>query len=725
MKAPPFLLLATLAFWGWLTDFFVAGLVMGAILESARFTRFRWELDDADFNRIWSFCVVLNVTLAIYVFTTSDEGGGVGSMFRGNAAVSAVNASASTAIRFFRWLPMTMFAFVAAQCFNERQSVPLTAVSLVLRWRRRHGDRAFTNHYHNISYPYFIACLFAAGIGVNNGAQWYFWGLCLLVAWALWVIRPARYRPAVWFAFVAVVMAVGFSEMFLINRAQSAIQNYNARWLALLFDPRTDPLQSQTSMGRIGELKLSARIAIWLQPREVGRVPTYLREASYRSYMPRRMTWYAGGNLSWNQGRLEGEASAALNNFELVQGESDDSTWILLPKKTNNLDAINIACYLNGWSRELQAPEGLLPLPGGTARLEKTPPAMIMKRNENGALLAAGRGLMIFDAIYGPGATIDAPPDVNGTNRFDLGIPTNEIPALAQVAAELNLATNLTHAQTLQVIEHFFLEKFSYSVWQRPERGARTNATPLTKFLLNNRSGHCEFFASATVLLLRQLNIPARYAVGYYVHETRGTGYVVRERDAHAWCLVWNEQTRCWEDFDTTPPSWVEVESKRTAFGQWFSDARSWVGLQFAKFRWRQAHLQQYIFWALVPVMLVLLYHIIFRRRGKLGPDRRDKNPAQKIVWPGLDSEFYQLEKRLSARGVSRHPGETLADWLERGLTQPALAELRAPLKQLLQLHYRHRFDPQGLSTAERESLGREAKNCLGALLRQPQKPSS
>jgi transglutaminase-like putative cysteine protease len=49
-----------------------------------------------------------------------------------------------------------------------------------------------------------------------------------------------------------------------------------------------------------------------------------------------------------------------------------------------------------------------------------------------------------------------------------------------------------------------------------------TNETPLARFLLRTRSGHCEYFATATVLLLRQLGIPARYAVGYAVHEASG-----------------------------------------------------------------------------------------------------------------------------------------------------------------------------------------------------------
>jgi len=33
-----------------------------------------------------------------------------------------------------------------------------------------------------------------------------------------------------------------------------------------------------------------------------------------------------------------------------------------------------------------------------------------------------------------------------------------------------------------------------------------------------------------------------------------------------------------------------------------------------------------------------------------------------------------------------------------------------------LRLHYRHRFDPRGLSPQQRETLTREVKTCLAAL---------
>ena len=109
---------------------------------------------------------------------------------------------------------------------------------------------------------------------------------------------------------------------------------------------------------------------------------------------------------------------------------------------------------------------------------------------------------------------------------------------------------------------------------------------------------------------------------------------------------VAREKKNCWEDFDTTPPSWVGIESARTRWDEWLADMASWVRFEFEKFRWRQANLQQYIFWSLIPVLLVLLWHIIFRRRGKTAGDRWQKTrPPAPVVWPGLDFGIFPTGK--------------------------------------------------------------------------------
>ena len=696
MKTPPLLLLAVLLFWGWQSGFLLFGAIMGVVLEGARFIRMRWDLTEEDFRRIWNFCVLLALALIVYTFTTNEETGGLNGLLHASAATAtrSLGVSGSTC---FRWLPMTLFLFVAAQMFSERESVSLSAFSLLAR---RQKDSTATERYVNVSYLYFIVCLFSAGIHANEGTHSYFWGQAVLLAWALWPLRSRRFGIVVWLVALLMVIGLGFSGQRGLGELQRALEGYNAQWMASFLRQRTDASQSVTAIGQIGKLKLSPRIVIRLETKNGSAPPGYLREASYRSYHPQRQTWYSGG--------------ARKDFTDLSHEVGNESAWTLLPGKTNE-SVINIASYLDGRSPDTGDPEGLLPLPTGSRRLENLP-VFSLKMNNSGAVLAAGLGLVIFDAHYDAGVTFDSPPD-SSTNNLDLAVPTNEIPALDQIISEMKISS-ATEEKKLLAIQQFFAANFTYSTWLGSDKVARTNETALSRFLLQSRSGHCEYFATATVLLLRELGIPARYAVGYAVHEPSGHGYVVRERDAHAWCLAWNQRTKIWEDFDTTPASWVAEEGKRASALQWLGDFWSWVRFQIAKLRWGQTNLRQYIFWSLIPVLAFLLYQIIFRRRRKRGSKPKTEKSAAAIFWPGLDSEFYLLERKLAARGVLRRPSEPLSDWLTRALADPALADLRKPLEQLLRLHYSHRFDPRGLRAGERETLTREANICLDKLSR-------
>jgi hypothetical protein len=208
----------------------------------------------------------------------------------------------------------------------------------------------------------------------------------------------------------------------------------------------------------------------------------------------------------------------------------------------------------------------------------------------------------------------------------------------------------------------------------------------------------------------------ARYAVGYAVHEHSGQKYVIRERDAHAWCLVWDPAKRAWVDFDTTPASWVAEEARRANGWEWFSDLWSQVAFLVAKFRWGQTNLRQYILWGLIPVLGLLLLQIIFRRGRKRQPQTAAAAIPAVVALPGLDSEFYLIEQQLAARTIPRQPGEPLSAWLTRALADPALAGLRQPLLNLLPLHYAYRFDPHGLDGRERQELASQAQLCLTTL---------
>ena len=576
MKTPPLLLLAVLLFWGWQTGFVMVGAGLGLVLEGARLTRLRWDLGEEDFRRVWNLCTLLSLGLIVYSFSAGATGGPK-NFLTGNAAETTRNLGLSAHI-FLRWLPATLFLFIAAQKFSERESIPLAAISF---FARRRKEPEMTERSVDVSYAYFILCLFSAGIHDNVGTQTYFWGQAALLAWALWPLRSRRFGPAVWTGVLALVIALGFFSQHSLGALQRLLEGYNAQWMANLMRHRTDASQSVTAIGQIGRLKLSPRIVIRLEPKDGSPPPGYLQEASYRSYHSQRQTWHSGG---------------ARGDFVELSHEPDsESAWTLVPGKSRPHLA-SIAAYLEGHSQETGDPEGLLPLPSGSSRLQNLP-VFSLKINQTGAVLASGLGLVIFDAHFGPGTTLDSPPDT-GTNHLDLAVPTNEVPALNRVIAEMKIA-GLAEAQTLQTVQTFFEEKFTYSTWLGSDKPTRTNKTALARFLLQSRSGHCEYFATATVLLLRQLGIPARYAVGYAVHEPSGKGYVVRERDAHAWCLVWDEQAQTWQNFDTTPSSWVATEAQRASVFQWLSDFRSWLTFQVAKFRWGQTNARQYILWAL------------------------------------------------------------------------------------------------------------------------------
>ena len=687
MKNPPFLLGAALLFWGWQTGFLGMGALMAVVLESARWVSLRWEVSDEDLSRIWTFSCLLLLTAAVYAFT-SNEGPASFSGFFQQPSLHAERAagvtSARTAATMIRWLPMIFFLFMAAQDFSHREGIPLDTVSLILRRRSKKarglGQPAPSTGIMNVSYPYFALCLFAASTRTGEDNT-FFWGLCVLLAWALWSQRSKRFGIPVWLAAMGVAIAFGFVGQDGLGHMQHYLERFNPQWLSNLSRRPLDFTQSKTSLGQIGRIKTSAKIVIRLEPAGGSAPPGLLREASYRSYKTR--TWDAGKS-----------------DLDEVRPEpTNDTTYVLLRGKTNT-DTVNIACYLQGR-------QGPLPLPAGSSQLDNLL-ALKLEKYSAGMVVATGPGLAIFDVRSGPGATIDSNPSTNE----DCDVYLKEIPALEQVLSELQL-TNQSQSleRILQKINGFFQSKFTYSTWQERDRFRKTEETPVGRFLLRTRSGHCEYFATATVLLLRQLQIPARYAVGYAVHESSGRKYVVRQRDAHAWCLVWNEEKKLWQDFDTTPASWVEAEAQISPM-QFLWDAWSRVRFEFSKLRWGQTHMRQYILWALAPILVLLLYQIVFRR-GRQRQRRNQQDSRNAAPWPGLDSEFYQLERKLAARGITRQSGETFSNWLFRTAADPALAPLEVPLRGLLRLHYRYRFDPEGLTPADREQLRLEAQACL------------
>ena len=359
MKPPPFLLGATLLFWGWQTNQLIAGAIMAAVLESARWIKTRWEFTDQDFRRIWIFCALLFMAVALYAFTSSGGPADfVGFVQNPNPATGHnVSAASTRAVAvWLRSLPMVFILFIAAQTFNAREGIPPETISLLMHWRwqraRELGQASAPAPNVNVSFAYFAVCLFAATFRTLKDST-FFWGLCALLAWAFWSLRSRRFSLVVWAGALGTAMLLGYGGQIGLGKLYGLIESHYAQWLSRAMGGGARPSQSETALGHIGRLKTSGKIVLRLEPKAGSRPPALLREASYRTYKTEFQTvdktaiWYA---------------DVPQDAFEAVNEETNQTTWILLPGKTNSL-AVNLACYLHGGN-------ALLPLPTGSGRLE-------------------------------------------------------------------------------------------------------------------------------------------------------------------------------------------------------------------------------------------------------------------------------------------------------------------------------------------------------------------
>jgi transglutaminase-like putative cysteine protease len=289
-----------------------------------------------------------------------------------------------------------------------------------------------------------------------------------------------------------------------------------------------------------------------------------------------------------------------------------------------------------------------------------------------------------------------------------------------------------------KAIEAFLREKFGYSLQMKA-----SGPDPLSDFLFNVKAGHCEYFSSAMVVMLRTRGIAARVVNGFLpgeFNEAAGA-YTVRQSDAHSWVEVYFPGTQSWVTFDPTPslgriePVSVGLAARLGKYAEalqliWFQYV---VGYDKQEQRSLATSLQNRLFdfrrslaqlttavrrivsaygstvalttLALATIALMLLLANRIRRFGwRRGLSFRGQ---------GLDSEtsaivFYQrLMTLLEQRGLKRDPNLTPLEFAAGLELKPALAITRA--------YNRVRFGGQQLSTAE----VREIEQTLSELERQ------
>ena len=650
MKTPPFLLGAALLFWGWQTGLLIWSMPMAVILEASQMIPMRWEFSTADLKRIWNLCAVLFFGAAVILYSSEETG--------------------SVALKFVQWLPFLFFPIMVAQLYGSAEKIPLTVFSWFLR---RSPERPLAKKSLNICFFYFGIAILAAGT-TTQGSPYFYPGIACLIALALMANRPRRLPQPLWLLLIGGIALAGHSGHQGLHALHTELESGLARWFVRFFQRSTNLNESRTAIGKIGRVHLSGEIALRVRP-ESGGAPGLLRDASYDIYK----------NSVWRSSQIE---------FERVFVETNDVAILQPPHQLNF--AVEIAGYLSSG-------HGQLALPHGAYELSNLP-AVLYTNRLGLAKVEEGPGLLTLLAKYGRGPSCDSLP-----SAADLDIGLKERATIAEVARSLVLA-NKSEREKIETISRFFKDDFAYSLEITPRHiDPSGQKTPIGQFLTVARSGHCEYFASATVLLLRQAGIPARYATGYAVDDSqrKGKTYLVRERDAHAWALVYRADKKMWEELDTTPASNERSGKVEDSALEPISDFFSNLKFQFSKWRWSKTSYTAYLKWLLVPLIGFLVWRIVSNQRRQ---KKVSQEAPSKPIWPGMDSEVYLLDIKLTAAGLGRGANEPLRDW-QRRLSSAGTNNLAG----IFDLHQRLRFDPRGVSNEDRKVLATEVNHWIDA----------
>lgn len=329
--------------------------------------------------------------------------------------------------------------------------------------------------------------------------------------------------------------------------------------------------------------------------------------------------------------------------------------------------------------------------------------------------LASGpvRQRIRYQGVAAPSARI-------GLNETELSLqnwlqlPAGHHQRTLEMAARWQLETPDPLALVERALEMFRSGGFRYTA----------NPPPLAdrvvdRFLFETRAGFCEHYASAFVILMRALDIPARVVTGYLGAEQHPSGeyWIVRQSDAHAWAEVWLAN-RGWVRVDPTAavaPDRIDQGSRamrealasNTSLLPTFEHHPLWQQWQLSMDaltnRWNQwvlnydrqqqdtlmsrIGLQVGSTPALVGALaVVLMIGIGIVALATLRP-QKPSDPVQD-AWDRLCA-------RLALAGLPRHRDETALRYLQR-IERLLESDESAAVAAIVQDYCRLRYDPQG-----------------------------
>jgi transglutaminase-like putative cysteine protease len=294
---------------------------------------------------------------------------------------------------------------------------------------------------------------------------------------------------------------------------------------------------------------------------------------------------------------------------------------------------------------------------------------------------------------------------------------------IAQLADSLTADLGSRYDQVLAVQR--YLQTFQYT----RTLPASARETSLEHFLFERRAGHCEYFSTAMVVLLRSVGIHARNVNGFLGGQWSQFGdyLAVTQNEAHSWVEVWF-QGYGWVPFDPTPagagstsfaaswfwPGRIFFDGLQHRWGKWVLDYSldEQVGIFAGLFGERtqgvggatpSAGAARRRGWALTILGLLVAGGWIWARRGGRG-----QSPSTTM--------YLQLRAACARAGLAVAPGLTPLALVERVRAERGSAA-RA-VERLVDLYLRARYGREPLGASELREM-RQALAAARRFLRQ------
>lgn len=672
---PRFLLGCSLLFWGAMTGRPVIGLIAGLLVELRHWTTLRWDFDEDAVSRAWQFTTLAIALAAVLIWLDGN---------RYTALPSLLS-----------WMPPLLLPMQFIQAFGMRDSLPLSAFSFLARQRRSRNQRlglAEDPTVFNFGNVVFATCMVAASVGSRADSPAFLPCLVLLTGWG--IFGAGRSRLASLIPVLAAAGLAGFGGKVGIE--------YFEEWLgrsAGTARGRFDPNFSGTLIGALGLVRQSPDIVWRVRTEGNAPLPRLLRTGTFNTFI---------GN-NWQNQRV---AATDFNDLDtrIIGGKP---YYLLDPRNTDGGPAATAAGEADRlptlpsfWLRGAATEESPLPLPGDVAGLADFELDGV-ERNTFGTVRIYPKNPVIDGGVYWKGGTN---PDFPPIASEDLRLPIAEKETIRAVVAEIGIQPTDSLQARLAALRTWFHKEFRYTrnLTIRSGFDGRPGPTAMTRFVKETRAGHCEYFATAAALILRDTGTPARYATGFALMEKdpkRG-GWVIRGTHGHAWCRVWDGGSGAWIDFDPTPPDWMAGATPEFTRMQLFNDALKRIREDF--FVWRNRPANRLA--VSIAMSLVALALVAFISRRLWRSKRRLLGPGGPATYDGprIRTPLHDVEIRARKLLGSRAPGQTFAGWLS-GLEEklPESPQLR----EAIDLHQRLRFDPAPAPDEARQRLEELSQN--------------